>query len=174
MRDDIGPEADDKLGLLVQDQSFDELKTVPFFPGGDARLERYVPRNQVRVPAAVPAQTDFLQDMSGQERVGLARQRAHELPGMFLHPSHLMESRVIGDDEDAIPILRAMKGEPVFLLRRLLLAAQGAFEFLKWHSAAHQALVLPLGKGDPFSRKQPELAVWFVVLQQTGGAAFPV
>ena len=81
---------------------------------------------------------------------------------------------MIGDDEDSIPILRAMKGEPVFLLRRLLLAAQRAFEFLKGRAAAHQALVLPLGKGGPFSRKQPELAVWFVVLQQAGGAAFTV
>ncbi len=174
MRDDISPEADDKLGLLVPDQSFDELKTIPFFPGGDARLARYVPRNQIRVPAAVPAQTDFLQDMSGQKRVGLARQHAHELAGMFLHPPHLRERGMIGDDEDAIPILRAIKGKPIFLLRRLLLAAQRAFEFLKGRAAAHQALVLALGKWGPFSRKQPELAVWFVVLQQTGGAAFPV
>jgi hypothetical protein len=174
MRDDIGPEADDELGLLVPDQPFDELVTVPFFSGGDARLGGYIPRHQVRVHAAVPTQTDFLQDVSGQERVGLARQHAHELAGMFFHPPHLRERRVIGDDENAIPILRTVERKPIFLLWLLLLAAPGAFEFLKGRSAAHQALVLPLGKGRRFGRKQPELVAWFVALQQAGGAAFPV
>ena len=57
--DDIGPEADDELGLLVADQVFDELETIAFFPCGDARFGGHIPGHQVRAQAAAPTQTDF-------------------------------------------------------------------------------------------------------------------